>query len=128
VLQYRERQAEVAMIDDGKMLSWEEVHQVMLPPDATWLVPTAIPDDVPFLSNRPASPPDWLTDDDPDAARADAELEQLGPGPIRLVTQVVAVNALWQAAQSLACQPSPKSEDEKIPPPPRLSPTPDDKS
>ncbi|MCX7701727.1 MAG: hypothetical protein N2039_12695 [Gemmataceae bacterium] len=90
------------MIDEGKILSWEEAQQLMLPPEATMLVPPTVGDEVPGLTNAPSSLPDWLTEDDPEAAQAAAEREQYGPGPIRLLTQLVTMNALGQAVQSAA--------------------------
>ncbi len=101
------------MIDEGKILSWEEVQKLALPPDAAMLVPPSPSDNVPALTTAPSGLPDWLTEEDPEAARAAAEREQFGPGPVRLITQLVAVNAIWQAGQSFGRpKPSDGSRDE----------------
>lgn len=94
------------MIDEGKILLWEDAQRLMLPPEASMLVPMPPADDFPDLTNAPSSPPDWLTEDDPEAALAAAEREQFGPGPIRLITQVITLNAIGQLGQSLGRNPS----------------------
>jgi hypothetical protein len=114
------------MHDEGTILSWEDAQQLMLPPDASVLIPPHLIDDVPVVSNRPGTLPDWLTDEDPEALRAAIEREQFGPGPVRLLTQVVAVNALWQAAESLRQKPEEDDDDSRSRR--HLSPTPDDPS
>jgi hypothetical protein len=94
-------------------LSWEEAQRLMLPPNATMLVPPPALEnaEVPALA---ASPPparaEWLDDAfaDPAAARAAAEEVEYGPGPVRMLANVIAVNALLEYALS-----PPKKDEEK---------------
>src|SRR5436190_14134734 len=51
-------------MSDGSYLSWEEVQRLMLPPNATMLVPPPppAPVEVPALAAGPPPKPDWLDD------------------------------------------------------------------
>jgi len=86
------------------------------------LIPPPEPADVTVLTERPPlAPPEWLDDGafvDPDAQRAAIEREQYGSGPVRLLTSLIAVNAVLEYAHSPA-----KKDDEKKPRPPE-EPTP----
>src|SRR5258708_7516696 len=81
-------------MSDSTFLSWEEAQRLMLPPNATMLVPPALePAEVPALAAGP--PParaEWLDDAfaDPAAARAAAEQVEYGPGPVRMLANVIA--------------------------------------
>ena len=101
---------------DGMYLSWEEAQRLALPPNTTMLIPPT-PDavEVPALAAAAPPNPDWL--DDPDAERAAAEREQYGPAPLRVLANVITVNALLQYAQA----PPKKNDEEKrqLPPEPR---------
>jgi hypothetical protein len=59
-----------------------------------------------------------LVPQDPDAERAAAERAEYGPGPVRLITNLITVNALLEFAQSPR-----KEEDEEERPPRKLPET-----
>jgi hypothetical protein len=120
-------------MSDGMYLSWEEVQRLALPPNTTMLIPP-LPEqiDVPALDSGSPPRPDWLEDGfvgeqglpvsdishhssnapaDPEAERAaiaDAERAKYGPGAVRLLANMIAMNALIEYANSPA-----KKEDEE---------------
>ncbi len=110
-------------MSDGSYLSWEEVQRLMLPPNATMLVPPPppAPVEVPALAAGPPPKPDWLDDGyaagvlppkndltiTPEEARSAAEKAEHGPAVTRLLANVIAVNALLNLGQS-----PPKKDDE----------------
>src|SRR5262249_55478655 len=98
-----------AMISDGSYLSWEEVQRLMLPPNATMLVPPPPPEpaEVPALASGPGPKPDWLDDPahsnltiTPEEAKSQAEQAEHGPAALRLVANAIAINAMFEYAQS----------------------------
>jgi hypothetical protein len=119
---------------DGMYLSWEEIQRLALPPNATMLIPPPLEQlDVPALSAARPVNTDWLDDrfasltpqqpperqtgssaeqkHDEDAdrqARSEAEKAQYGSGPLRLLTNLIAMNALLEYIQS----PSVKDEEQ----------------
>jgi hypothetical protein len=115
----------------GTYLSWEEMQRLALPPDATMLVPPPFqPADVAALA---AGPPrtDWLDEGfapplsaqrpptdavpvDPAAEQAAAERAEYGPGPVRLLSSLIAVNAV------LAYAHEPRTQDDEEQPPRKL--------
>ena len=104
------------MISDGSYLSWEEVQRLMLPPNATMLVPPPPPEpaEVPALASGPPPKPDWLDDGyvgvqpasnltiTPQEARSAAEKAEHGPALVRILANAVAVNAVLEYANSPA--------------------------
>ena len=113
-------------MSDGTILSWEEAQRLMLPPNSTMLVPPIDAPEVPVLSAAAPPRPDWLDDayvadpnvkpQDPAAEQAAAERAEYGPGPVRLLANVIAVNAVLEVALS----PRRKEDEEprKLPPEP----------
>jgi hypothetical protein len=108
---------------EGTFLSWEEAQRLALPPDATVLIPPQPePIDMAAQSAGPPPHPVWLddayvaesatrvtdTEVDPAAVRAAAERAAYGPGPVRLLANLIAYNALLEYAHS-----PPKPADEK---------------
>ena len=109
---------------EGTFLSWEEAQRLALPPDATVLIPPQPePIDMAAQSAGPPRPrPVWLddafvaesatratdTEVDPAAVRAAAERAAYGSGPVRLLANLIAYNALLEYAHS-----PPRPEDEK---------------
>ena len=110
---------------DGTYLSWEEAHRLALPPNTAMLMPPPKPLEVAVLAaGPPLGRPDWLDDDfqavpatqtveDADANRAAAERAEYGPGPVRLLANVIAFNALREFAAS----PREDDEDDEQPSP-----------
>jgi hypothetical protein len=119
--------------DSGTVLSWEQVQQMQLPPNTTVLLPPTPPVDftVPEVA-PPDGTPEWLEDnyypqpvnpipmtdriespptapEDPKAAQAAAERERYGDPALRLLTGLVATNAILERIQT----PPKKDEDEK---------------
>jgi hypothetical protein len=103
-----------AMISDGSYLSWEEVQRLMLPPNATMLVPPPLdpPADVPALTGPPPKP-DWLEDGyvgvqpphsnltiTPEEAHSAAEKAKHGDAVVRILANAITVNAVLEFANS----------------------------
>ncbi|MFL5339289.1 MAG: hypothetical protein ACJ8F7_03900 [Gemmataceae bacterium] len=105
-------------MSDGTILSWEEAQRLMLPPNSTMLVPPIDAPEVPVLAAAPPRP-DWLDDayvadpkvqpHDSAAEQAAAERAEYGPGPVRLLANLIAVNAVLEVALT------PRRKEEKAP-------------
>ena len=111
-------------MSDGSYLSWEEVQRLMLPPNATMLIPPPPPEpaEVPALAAGPPPKPDWLDDAygasalppknnltiTPEEARSAAEKAEHGPAIPRLLANVITVNAILNLGQT-----SPKKNDDE---------------
>src|SRR5262245_2074965 len=112
---------------DGTYLSWEEVQRLMLPPNASMLIPPPPPEpaDVPALAAGPPPKPDWLDYGTsalptsalpsksnltitPEEARSAAEKAEHGPAIPRLLANVIAVNAVL----NLGSAPQKKEDEE----------------
>lgn len=122
---------------EGTFLSWEEVQRLALPPNAAMLIPPTPEPEVPALAAGPPSKADWLDDGfiaesmlkaadpnvvpvDPDAERAAAASPDQLPGPVRLLANLIAYNAVLEYATS----PRKKDDEEEqqIPSKPRDDP------
>jgi hypothetical protein len=100
-------------------MSWEQMQQLQLPPNTTVLIPPTPPvdDTVPL---HPPAAASWLDDgyfsaqtpvaEDKRAAEAAREREQYGDPAVRLLTSLIATNALLEHAKS---PPAEKAEKQK---------------
>jgi hypothetical protein len=102
-------------MSDGSYLSWEEVQRLMLPPNATMLIPPPPPEpaEVPALAAGPPPKPEWLDDAyvagvmptknnlaiTPEEARSAAEKAEHGPAVVRMLANAIAVGALLEQTQ-----------------------------
>ncbi len=109
-------------MSQGAFLSWDEMQRMALPANATLLIqsPTE-PVEVACLAVGPSNPhPDWLDDGsfassqtadsvpiDSAAARSAAEQAEYGSGPVRLIANLIAYNAVLEYALS------PRKEEKK---------------
>jgi hypothetical protein len=114
-------------------LSWDEVHRMALPANATILIPpTPDPAELVALSSgAPEQKPDWLDDAfqsgangsqavtiDPDANRAAAERSEYGDPAVRMLANMIAVNAVLEYALT----PAIKAEKDEKPIPAKSRP------
>jgi hypothetical protein len=129
-------------MSQGTFLSWDEMQHLALPPNSAMLIPpTPDPLELAELSaGVPEQRPDWLDDAfqgepkvalneqpntdaviiDPDANRAAAERAEYGDPAVRLLANLIAMNAALEYAQT-----PPKEEDEEKKQVP-LAPKPDE--
>jgi hypothetical protein len=103
-------------MSDASYLSWEEVQRLMLPPNATMLIPPPPPDpaEVSVVGAGGPPKPDWLDDAysagvippkndlriTPEEAQSAAAKAEYGPAVTRLLANVIAVNAVLNLGQS----------------------------
>lgn len=119
-------------MSSDSILSWDEVQRMALPANATMLIPpTPDPAELEAItSGAPEQRPHWLEDEfqtapksqqviDPDANRAAAERAEYGHPAVRLLANLVAVNAVLEYAQTPA-----KKDEEEQPIPPKVEPDP----
>lgn len=116
--------------DTSTFLTWEQVQALQLPPNTTVLVPPPPPEDLTVpLQPPPQGAPEWLEDGyypqvatasngnerppakpaDENAAQAAAEREKYGDPALRLMTGLIATNAILERIQN----PPRKDEEEE---------------
>jgi len=109
-------------MSQGAFLSWDELQRMALPANTTILIQSPTdPVEVSCLAVGPSNPhPDWLDDAsftcsqnagsapiDSATARSAAEQAEYGSGPVRLIANLIAYNAVLEFALS------PRKEEEK---------------
>lgn len=126
--------------DVSTFLSWEQMQAMQLPPNTTMLVPPPPPADVTVpTAPPPEGAPEWLDDsyyaptpipvverivsptagaDESAQGRAAAEKEEYGDPALRLMTSLIATNALLERIQTPAPKKSEETKPKKLPPAP----------
>ncbi len=129
-------------MSDSTYQSWEEMQRLVLPPNATLLIPpTPEPIEVPVLDSGSPPRPDWLeygsaadqtvVMDNPahhsvnpeaeKAAISEAERAKHGPALVRLIANAITMNAVLEVATS------PRKVEDEEPKPLTEEPEPDDR-